>query len=199
MSPFSSVVTVSRASAMRSSSRLGSTSRRSLIFAVVTLTGQCSTGSGKSLPRPWPFARAIDEDVRVPELHAGAPLGGLDERPVDRQRAGLIEAAAVDPLPGRREAVHVSAHQLRDDPLAHQIPSGPKSSSGGDDGSSASNGAAAGGASFRLSSRGAGHPRSGPSPFIPLIRFRGTIARPLPFLNPVEGTWPSTSSQTPTP
>src|SRR2546428_15700 len=51
-----------RASAMRSSSRLGSTSRRSLIFAVVTLTGQCSTGSGKSSPRPWAFAGAIVEE-----------------------------------------------------------------------------------------------------------------------------------------
>src|SRR2546428_411915 len=50
------------ASAMRSSSRLGSTSRRSLIFAVVTLTGQCSTGSGKSSPRPWAFAGAIVEE-----------------------------------------------------------------------------------------------------------------------------------------
>src|SRR5881409_2496953 len=94
-----------------------------------------------------------DEDVRVPQLHAGAPFGGLDERTVDRHRAGLIEAAAVDPLPGRREAVHVSAHQLRHDLLAHQIPSGPKSSSGGGDGSSGSTGAAAGGDSFRMSSR----------------------------------------------
>src|SRR5207249_5631816 len=95
-----------------------------------------------------------DENVRVPQLHAGASFGGLDERPVDLDWAGLIEAAAVDSLPGRREAIHVSAHQLRDDLLAHQIPSGPKSSSGGIGGSSDSTGAgAAGGGSFRMSSR----------------------------------------------
>src|SRR5439155_1135035 len=47
---------VIRASDIRSSSRAGSTNRTSLIFAVVTLTGQCSTGRAKSSPRPWFFA-----------------------------------------------------------------------------------------------------------------------------------------------
>src|SRR5438876_816634 len=154
MSPFSSVVTVSRASAMRSSSRLGSTSRSSLIFAVVTLTGQCSTGRGKSSPRPWLFADGHldpDEDVRVPELHAGAPIRRLDEGSVDAELPRLIEPAAVDTLPGGGEAVDVSTHQFGDDLLAHQIPSGPKSSSDVTGGSSATG--AVGGDSFRMSSR----------------------------------------------
>src|SRR5438034_906170 len=143
MSPFSSVVTVSRASAMRSSSRLGSTRRSSLIFAVVTLTGQCSTGRGKSSPRPWLFAGAT--------VHAGAPLRRLDEGSVDADLSRLIEAAAVDALPGRGESVDVSPHQFGNDLLAHQIPSGPKSSSDVTGGSSATD--AVGGDSFRMSSR----------------------------------------------
>jgi len=93
-----------------------------------------------------------DEDVRVPELHAGAPFRRLDERAGDAHLPGLVEAAAVDPLSRRREAVDMGPHQLGDNLFTHQIPSGPKSSSGGICGSG-STGPAAEGDSFRMSSR----------------------------------------------
>src|SRR5205809_6799974 len=92
-----------------------------------------------------------NEDVRVPELDAGAPLRRLDEGSVDADLSRLIEAAAVDALPGRGEAVDVSPHQFGNDLLAHQIPSGPKSSSDVTGRSSATG--AVGGDSFRMSSR----------------------------------------------
>src|SRR5436190_754976 len=95
-----------------------------------------------------------DEDVRVPQFRAGAPFRGLDVGALEGEFSRLVERAAVHPLAGRGEPIHVGPHQVRNDLLAHQIPSGPKSSSGGGGGGSNSGagGAGRGGDAFRMSS-----------------------------------------------
>src|SRR5438477_222779 len=95
-----------------------------------------------------PEALVLRRDDRRPEGRGGA-VGALEG-----EFSRLVERAAVHPLAGRCEPVHVGPHQVRNDLLAHQIPSGPKSSSGGGGGGSNSGagGAGRGGDSFRMSS-----------------------------------------------
>src|SRR5207244_13264201 len=119
-----------------------------------------------------------DQDVRVPELHAGASFRRLDEHAGDAQLPRLVEATAVDPLSRRRETIDVGPHQLGADLFAHQIPSGPTPSSRGCSGSG-STGAAAGGASFRMSSRVTEYRRRSASRCMSYIRFVASMDRPI--------------------